>query len=67
MKRTPLHEAAIKGKTEVATFLISKGADPNAVDVVSYMKYATNSDFLLVLNPSLHLKLMNPYLFYEHP
>ena len=55
------------GKTEVATFLISKGANRNAVNEVSYMKCAASSNFLLVFNPSLHLKLKNPYLFYQHP
>ena len=29
---TPLHVAARNGKTEVVTFLISNGADPNAVN-----------------------------------
>ena len=35
---TPLHKAAENGNTEVVTYLIDKGANPNAVDEVS-IKY----------------------------
>ena len=35
---TPLHLAAKHGNTEVSTFLINKGANLNAIDMVS-IKY----------------------------
>ena len=34
-QRTPLHVAALNGKTEVAALLVQGGADVNAMDEVS--------------------------------